>query len=875
MRKAFLFFLLLTVVTIPGAAALDESGLDGGNLVACKRGNCDGGGGIERQYTLLGRVRVDLNEAPSPPVGPALPGVDVLVEWDRDNGLPGCDGVFQANQGDILRLTASDNPDTPGDETGRFSVNGLVSGRTYCLHFSKSGFYNRTILWPTSGTGDMVDFTIQEIAQDPVFWGPAGSTFAAQEGVPLDNGNGEVAGILFEASDLNIADTVELTVIGSLPGWMSIQTLSNPGNPAKLAITGTPPSSAVGQDFPFVVRAEDVWEGTTDKPFTITLANRPPVFLVPSGNSSTPVEVGETRDYLFVANDTAGETVTLSLIGGVPPWIDCGGTNPAGNPVFRTCRITPTANHIGSTFMTMEARDNHPTAPLATQVTLTIHVPRFRDVTSTNLPSVPVTPTRGADAGDIDGDGDRDLVVAHPPSASVGNQILINNHPSNPGIGRFTEDTAGRLPTQDAQGFPIGHEYHSFSIRLASQQPGGVPDLFLTDVRRRNDGHQGPNWPDPNGWFEDGSYMRNGYWVPSYRLKNDGTGRFLGHDWIDKWETERFIMSSPMIGNSFGGIDAGFGADVEVVKAHPTQLNAFFAGTLLGEFLPDDNDADSNPEQYVYYAPTEPLFWRDDMSAYDFAFGSFAPDNVTPDCPWTPPCVEGPRTSDIEFADIDGDGDLDAWTAGSAFDGSPPGDFPFPPPPPPPYNYPPRIYLNNGTGYFGTLIRQTDFGLSLPPAGNFITQKGQFSDLNGDGRVDLVMVDPQTGVRILRNIRGGSAHGNVAFILQNVPPHVAAGDSLTAADADEVTIGDLNRDGKPDLIVVSVNTSLEKVFLNTTTPWPHPGTITFEEAPMAIYPKALETTYCSILFDMDNDGDKDLFMCNYWRDRLFENLTPP
>ncbi|MEQ9641479.1 MAG: calcium-binding protein [Alphaproteobacteria bacterium] len=80
--------------------------------------------------------------------------------------------------------------------------------------------------------------------------------------------------------------------------------------------------------------------------------------------------------------------------------------------------------------------------------------------------------THSAAAGDIDGDGDIDLIAANSGVASAqGTQVLLND-----GAGRFTA-ASGRLPGDFETGAAI-----SYAIDLIDVNGDGAPDLFLGDA---------------------------------------------------------------------------------------------------------------------------------------------------------------------------------------------------------------------------------------------------------------------------------------------------------------------------------------------------------------------------------------------------------
>jgi hypothetical protein len=131
-------------------------------------------------------------------------------------------------------------------------------------------------------------------------------------------------------------------------------------------------------------------------------------------------------------------------------------------------------------------------------------------------------------------------------------------------------------------------------------------------------------------------------------------------------------------------------------------------------------------------------------------------------------------------------------------------------------------------------------------------------DLDGDGKPDLVMVNNSaTPVTIIRNTSSG---GVVSFgAKQDFGPSV---------QVQSVTIGDLDGDGKPDLAVATFGSFTMQIYRNTSVP----GAISFA-APVGFdgyYPKY------AVIDDIDGDGKPDLAVaCGSNRVIILRNLSTP
>lgn len=124
-------------------------------------------------------------------------------------------------------------------------------------------------------------------------------------------------------------------------------------------------------------------------------------------------------------------------------------------------------------------------------------------------------------------------------------------------------------------------------------------------------------------------------------------------------------------------------------------------------------------------------------------------------------------------------------------------------------------------------------------------------DLDGDGKADLIVANRFANtVSVLRNT--SSAPGNISYA-----PKI---DLATGSEPVSITVGDLDGDGKGDLAVAVFGEATISVFRNTSS---GPGTISF--APKQDFSTgALGAGPFSVaLSDVDKDGKVDLAVTNY------------
>ena len=405
--------------------------------------------------------------------------------------------------------------------------------------------------------------------------------------------------------------------------------------------------------------------------------------------------------------------------------------------------------------------------------------------------------TRSMALGDVDGDGDLDLVVGNFQQA---NRLYLNNGTASPWNG-----VSGSDITADS--------YSTRSVTLGDVDGDGDLDLISG------------NSAQPNRLY----------------LNNGTEGPWNGVSSSDITVDNHFTESVAL-----GDVDGD--DDLDLVAGNYGQVNRFYLNN--GTVNPWNGISGSDITTNCYDLTSVALGDVDGDGDLDFVAGNYEGvvnrlylNNGSTD-PWNG--VNGSDigtdthyTSSVVLGDVDGDGDLDLVTGNlDVNDGNIRGAT----------NY---LFLNNGTSdpWDGVSGREIT-------ADSHVTRSMALGDVDGDGDLDLVVGNYQQADRLYLN------NGT------NDPWNGVSGSNITPdlRNTTSVALGDVDGDGDLDIVVGNRNGQTNRLYLNNGTSDPWNGVSGSDIT------NDISDTNSIALGDVDGDGDLDLVSGNWNQpNRLYLN----
>ena len=379
----------------------------------------------------------------------------------------------------------------------------------------------------------------------------------------------------------------------------------------------------------------------------------------------------------------------------------------------------------------------------------------FVDMTAEYLPDI-IDSSTGVDFADINDDGFLDLFVSNVDISPVPNLLLINSSGYS-----FIDDSDERLP--------FGRNESTSDCDFGDIDNDGDLDAILGN----NDVDNQLIINDGSGYYEDGGD----------RLPTDWWSDCLDADFgdVDGDLSLDIITASFNHGRNLLYINDGSGT---FSIAPESRFPSGTENSNQVDFCDIDGDFDLDVCIANNTGAINQLMLNIGSGYYTDETGDRLPQDLE-------------QSNDIEFGDIDRDGDFDLLVVNGFFPGNE------------------KVWINDGFGFY---YDETD--LRLPSTGG-LSGEGDFGDVDNDGDLDLIIANSSAGgVSTRLYINDGKG-----FFNDETSQRFASEDD-EATDAD---FGDIDNDGDLDIIIATTGPigdhEQNRLLINISEPDSFPPTI--------------------------------------------------
>ena len=399
----------------------------------------------------------------------------------------------------------------------------------------------------------------------------------------------------------------------------------------------------------------------------------------------------------------------------------------------------------------------------------------------------------GVALADVNGDGLPDIVVLNQSGSGGSVSVLLNT--TTPG------STTANFATQQV----FGTGTNSRALALADVNGDGKPDIIVAD-------------------YDDDTVSV----LLNTTTPGSTTASFAGR--------QTFITGDEPIALAVGDVNGDGKADILVANENDNTvsvlLNTSASGSTTASFAAQQTFATGQDPRALALADLNGDGTPDIVVVNNFdntvsvLLNTTTPGSATASFATQQTFAAGSGSKSVAVDDVNGDGKPDILLA------------------------------NEGGSTVSVLVNTTLAGsttASFATQQTFATGSGPYSvafgDVNGDGKPDLITADTLGTVSVLLN--------TTVLGAATITPAFQRTTFAAGAQPFSVAVGDLNGDGKPDLVIANASDNTVSVLLNTTVP----GATTPSFATQQIFVTGSDPQAVA-LGDVNGDGELDILVAD-------------